>query len=495
MYNKYLFLLILFCSLLLFVFALTTKLSLGDEVYHYRFAKDIFNAGQRVAFDPLYGSGNPPGYYYNTDPLWHLLLAFIWKIFGKISFPIAQVYHTLYYSFLIFFTYLLGKYLYGAKNGFYSAVIIATVPVVVAFSVLFYLDVPATTLTTLCFVLIIRKNFFWSGVTLGLMYLTKRSTLFFVPAFLFFALFSGDISLRRKVVNCSNLILPAILLILSDLIWREYNLKTRGILISNDGKIMLGPLIGNLEAIKNRFTVINWKLKLSEYLNSSIINPRDIITYFGFILITAIILYILLKVFSKKDLTLWFPIICFFLCFCYVFSPVSDIRYLLPVFPLLSVLSAKVFEKLSYKKWLKILFISICTLQFFATASFITKKRMIPKGVSDAFIFLKKTSGPNSLIIYPEYTLLEATNRRFVWAGTAYDVFKNLFWNNDKKTVKNLLESMHVDYIVIKKARIYDDAKIRHFGGYPKSFVESLPEIPFLKLVFDNKEISIWKMN
>jgi len=63
-FNKKLFLLILCSSLLVLIAGLTSELSLGDEVFHYRIAKDIFNAGRRVAFDPLYGSGNPPGYSY-----------------------------------------------------------------------------------------------------------------------------------------------------------------------------------------------------------------------------------------------------------------------------------------------------------------------------------------------------------------------------------------------------------------------------------------------
>jgi hypothetical protein len=70
-----------------------------------------------------------------------------------------------------------------------------------------------------------------------------------------------------------------------------------------------------------------------------------------------------------------------------------------------------------------------------------------------------------------------------------------LFWQANEKEAKNILLNINkTEYIMIKKTRIYDDTKIRHKGGYPKSFIEKLPNFSFLKLIFDNKEISIWKV-
>ena len=163
MFNKKLFLLVFCCSLLILIAGLTSVISLGDEVYHYRFAKDIFNAGHRVTFDSLYDSGNPPGYFYNSEPLWHMLLASVWKLSSGVSFPVAQFYHTIYYVLLIFFTYLTGKELYGQKQGFYSALIVATIPAIATFSILFYLDIPAACLSVLGLLLIVKRKYLWCG--------------------------------------------------------------------------------------------------------------------------------------------------------------------------------------------------------------------------------------------------------------------------------------------------------------------------------------------
>jgi 4-amino-4-deoxy-L-arabinose transferase-like glycosyltransferase len=492
-FNKKLFLLIFCSSLLILIAGLTSVLSLGDEACHYRFAKDIYNAGRRVAFDPLYDSGNPPGYFYVSGPLWHTLLALLWRLFGEISFPVAQFYHAIYYVLLILFTYLLGKELYGQRQGLYAALIIATVPVVAAFSVLFYLDIPATSLSILCLLLIVKRRFLLSGIVMGLMYLTKRNTCFFVPAFFFLILYRTETGVREKVKNLFYVFVPAFLFVLPDFLWRENNLKST-VIISVKGRKVLVPSIGTFEGIKDRFISIDWRLKLSHYTNSSLFNPVDIVKYLGIVLLTTLVIYALFKIYEKKDLILWGPVICYFLFFCYMFHPSSDIRYLLPIMPLLAILSSKVIVNYWNKKWLKISLVFLCLLQFSSAVLYVRAKRQISKGIEEGFAYLRYNTTLDALIVYPEYVILERTNRRFVWGGRLGLVLKNVFWNRDEDKVRDLLKSNDVGYIAVKKSRVYDDSKVHHFGGYPKSFVERLPELFFVKLVFDNKDMSIWQV-
>ena len=95
---------------------ITSEVSLGDESHHYRFAQNIFSAGKRIPFDPLYESGNPPGFFYNAPPLWHIALSYLWKITGGISQAIAQIYHILFFILLVWLTYLLLKKLWEKKG-------------------------------------------------------------------------------------------------------------------------------------------------------------------------------------------------------------------------------------------------------------------------------------------------------------------------------------------------------------------------------------------
>ncbi|MHC4544012.1 MAG: ArnT family glycosyltransferase [Planctomycetota bacterium] len=493
MFNKKLLLVVLCSSLVVLIAGLTSVLSLGDEVYHYRFAKNIFNAGRRVAFDPLYGSGSPPGYFYNSEPLWHISLASIWKLFGKISFPLAQFYHTVYHALLILFTYLLGKELYGEKQGLYAALIIATVPAITSFSILFYLDIPATSLSILCLLLIVKRKFLWSGIVLGLMYLTKRNACFFVPAFLFLILYQTKTNFRQKVKNLFYLSVPAFLFALPDFLWRENNLKLT-VVVNGSEVIVPSSGVTSVKYILYRLKLGDWSLRTSEYLNSSLFKPVDIVKYFGVVLLIALVIYVLFRIYEKKDLILWIPVICYFFFFCYIFFPGSDIRYLLPVVPLFAILSSKVIVKYCNKKWLNVPLIILCLLQFGSTFLYVRAKRQIPKGIAEGFAYLRSNTAPDALVIYPEYVILEAANRRFAWSGNLSVLLKNLFWNKDEDKVRDLLKSNDVGYIAVKKSRVYDDSKVHHFGGYPKSFVERLPKLYFVKLVFDNTDMSIWQI-
>jgi len=489
-FNKKLFLLIICSSILLLIVGYTSELSLGDEVLHYRFAKGIFNTGKRIVCDSLYDTGKPSGMFFISEPLWHILLALFSRLFGRISFHIAQFYHTIYYALLILFTYLLGKELYGEKQGLCSALIIATVPAVVAFSILFYLDIPATTLSVLCLLLIIKRKILWSGIVLGLMYLTKRNSCFFVPAFLLLIFYQNRPSLRAAIKNILYFVLPPLLFILPDFLWRENNLKFN-IALNENGKQILISNVGVFAGILDRLL----RKGMREYMNSSLANPVDIVKYFGVVLLIGLLLYALLRVYSKKDVTLWLPVLCYFIFFCYIFNLVSDIRYLLPIVPLLSVISANTISNFLNKKWLKALFILFCLIQFISTALYVRAKRQVPQEIKEGFAYLRENTPADAIIIYPEYLILELANRRFVWAGYLPTVIRDIFYSADNATIEKLLKSGNISYIAIKKSRVFDDAKVRHFGGYPKSFVEKLPKLPFLKLVFDNKEMSIWKIN
>lgn len=470
---------------------LTSTLCLGDEIVHYRVAKSIFNSGERVAFDPLYDSTSPLGYFCNSGPFWSALLALFWWGIGNVSFPVAQFYHTIYYALLILFTYLLGKELYGQKQGLYAALIVATIPAVAAFSILFYLDIPGTCLSVLCILLLIKRKYFWSGMTLGFTYLAKRNAFFFAPILIFLIFYQAETSIRKKLKNLFLLYTPAFLLVLYDHIWRELNLKPS--LMVNKGAEVILPG-GDIETIKHRIFNVNWSIKTSEHLNSSFMNPADIIKYFGIVLLIGLAIYLIRKKYKKKDLVLWVPIAFYLICFCIIFHIGSDIRYLLPVIPLLAILASKAMANYLNTKWLTSLFILLCSIQLCSTVLYVRATRQIPEGIQEGFKYLRNETDTDALIIYPEYVILEAANRRFAWAGNLSVVLKNLFWNKDEEKIRNLLKSNDVDYIAIKKSRIYDDSKSRHFGGYPKSFIERLPELCFVKLVFDNNYISIWQV-
>jgi hypothetical protein len=163
----------------------------------------------------------------------------------------------------------------------------------------------------------------------------------------------------------------------------------------------------------------------------------------------------------------------------------------MPISPFLCVIASRgiVFWD---KKRLRILFLVICLVQFLSVLGYVYSHRRITPAIQEGINYIKKNTPEDAIIIYPEYNLTEYTNRRIVW-GSNFWRLDNVFWGNSELT-KSLLLKNKVHYILIKKATIYDDKERRHLRGYPISFVQKLYASQYFELIFDNKELSLWKV-
>ncbi len=329
---------ILFFSLGVMVVGLNSKLYLGDEITHYRFAKGIFNQGERITFDPLFGKNYANQVDYLIPPLWHILLAFLWKIAGRISFPLAQVYHTIYYALLLFSTYLLGKEIYGEEEGKYSMILVGTVPMIISFGILFYVDVPLAALTTLTFFLILRRKHLFAGLGFGLMYFTKWSGVVFGIPFLLIILF---LNYRNKFLTKIVIFsFASLLVILPDIYWREKHASKEEHWMGNARTTLKSFTSGVSRNINNwvtpeRHSPKESVEKVSYAHNSTFLSVKDQLKYFGLPLLSLLVIYLFKKKFLRKDGLLWIPIFFYFLFFIFFFNIDADIRYLLPISPLL----------------------------------------------------------------------------------------------------------------------------------------------------------------
>ncbi len=516
--NKEILLILLLAAVTVLSAGLTSEVSVGDEVCHYRFAKDMYAAGKRVPFDPVYSTGNPPGYFYNSEPFWSGFLAVLWRLKGNISFPLAQIYHTFYYLLLIVLTYLIGNHLYGKREGIFAALLISSAPMVVSFSILFYLDVPGTAFAALSLLLFLKRRYFLAGVGISLMYFTRRNGCFLVPGFMLVLWLIYKESLITKLKNSVFLILPTAISAPFDLRWRKIHIEGPTFTIPGvGGKYTSGGakdyILERLQVFTTRVTELVSKLirGTGEYLNSSLINPKDVIQYFGVLLVVGLFLYFLFKKNKKEDLPLWGCVILYFVCFAYLFGINSDIRYIFPVIPLFCVLAGSSFRIIENSKWIKVSIWTICVLQLLTSAFYVHQKRLVPAGMREGFEFIRHNTPADALFMYPGYIFIEATGRRFVWAnffqveslmmGKKYptlDFMKNksalMFWSKKEDDIKEIIEVNKLDYIVVDKSRIYDDTEAKHFGGYPRSFVERLPTLPLVRKIFENQAMSIWEV-
>lgn len=485
---------ILLFSLGVMVAGLSSKLYLGDEITHYRFAKGIFNQGERITFDPLFGKNYSNQVNYLIPPLWHILLAFLWKIAGRISFSLAQVYHTIYYVLLLFSTYLLGKEIYGEEEGKYSMILVGTVPMIISFGILFYVDVPLAALTTLTFFLILRRKHLFAGLGFGLMYFTKWSGVAFGIPFLLAILF---LNYKDKfLMKMLFFSLASLMIILPDIYWREKHASKEEYWMGN-ARTTLESFVSGVSSNINKWVTPPRHSrkesveKVSYAHNSTFLSVKDQLKYFGLPLLSLLIIYPFKKKFLRKDGLLWIPIFFYFLFFILFFNIDADIRYLLPISPFLCVIASRgiVFWD---KKRLKILFLAICLVQFLSVLGYVYSQRRIRPPIQEGINYIKGNTPEDAIVMYTEYNLTEYTNRRIVWGLNSWHL-ENVFWGNSELT-KSLLVKNNVHYILIKKATIYDDKERRHLRGYPISFVQRLSPSQYFELIFDNKELSLWKL-
>ncbi len=503
-----------------------TPVSLGDESHHYRFAQNIYNTGKRAPFDPLYESGNPPGFFNNDPPLWHFGLAFLWRIAGGMSQTIAQLYHILFLILLLWITSLLAKEFTGKEEGgWVSALITATVPMVVSFSTLLYVDIPMAVLSTLSFYFILKKRYIEAGVSSGLAYFTKLNAGFLFPAFLFIIFWNE----RRKILNLlksfSFFLLPILLIYIPDFFWRSKNITSQFNIIgmgriferffwhisegmwSRISERTSEPISERIvqqiskqipeQIAKLQVTSPAKDIIVKEFSSSNLTNSMDLIKYLGVVFLFLLLLHIFrFRRWERKDLGLWVPVISYLIVFLIVFGVQSDLRYLVPVFPFLAVLVTPSFLSLR-RSWRWVL-IGVCILQFASTSFYVHQKRQISPGLMEGFEFIKNNVPESALILYPEENLLIYAQRRVIWSavkvarsGPVYSL-RTIFWGYTEET-NYALGINKIDHILIKKSRIYDDREVRHFGGYPKSFVEKLPHLNGWVKIFENPEVELWK--
>jgi hypothetical protein len=144
------------------------------------------------------------------------------------------------------------------------------------------------------------------------------------------------------------------------------------------------------------------------------------------------------------------------------------------------------------KKELKILFLVICLVQFLSVLGYVYSQRRITPAIQEGIHYIKENTSEDAIIIYLEYNLTEYTNRRVVWTSNFWRLEK-VFWGDDELT-KDLLVKNKVQYVLIKKAKIYDDKERRHLRGYPISFIQRLSTSRFFELKFDNEELGLWEL-
>ncbi len=386
-------------SLCLFFWGLRVPPSLGDEIHHYRFAKNCFFAGGRALYDSIYASSSSPGFFYDTEVAWPFFLSLIWRLLGRVSFPAAQLYQTFYYFLLVTGTYRVSRILYGVREGILSALVVATAPMIVSFSILFYLDMPAAAVSVWIFCFLLERRYLGAGILLGTGYLVKKSLSFFIPAIFLWILIQNWKQWGHWILSNLKVFIPAGLAEFTDDVWRRRHFVSQSVSFSKEWVLQRMSAFKKFEASPSVSLPVSEKMSggitalkplpvhamktpaiISDFSNSSIFNPLDAAKYFGLFILIGLAIYFLTRRWEKKDGPLWMFIL-FFAASAGALHLFPDIRYLIPVVPFLSILAARGLWRFLGTSPAKLIVGVLCALQFAAPAVYTLQQRSIPEEI------------------------------------------------------------------------------------------------------------------
>lgn len=125
------------------------------------------------------------GYY---PPFFHLLIVVFYKLFG-LSMDVAAMVNSLYLAILLPSTYMIGRKIWGWKEGLLAAFLVSTFPMIYAMSRYTYIEFALTAVVALSISLLLLSSDFTHrgaslafGLSMGLGMLTKWTyTLFVLP--------------------------------------------------------------------------------------------------------------------------------------------------------------------------------------------------------------------------------------------------------------------------------------------------------------------------
>jgi 4-amino-4-deoxy-L-arabinose transferase-like glycosyltransferase len=470
---------ILAASLTVFAVGASGSVTKADEVHHYSFAQNWARLGllNRPTFNPIYESGDPPGYYYNGQPMWAFGLAALWQVTGKHQW-IAQLYQAAWYALLLAMVYRLGRKLFDERGARVSLILAASLPMFNAFSVLLYMDVPTTALATLALLLVWDRRYLLAGLAMGLGYLSKQNAVFLVPSLALWIAWRETFGgqgpwlrrLARLVQTGTMFAVPMALVVMPDVLWRRTYLPQS---VSPD-----------LTSIAHRASILISRHRLT----SNLVDPVDIGMYFGGLACLGMPIYLLRRAWKAVDGWVWICLGLYLAAMTVFFSINTDIRYFMPAAPLVVLIAVRGLEPLWRRRWGWAAVVLIAAVQFAGVLGYTTIQRQLSPSQRAAFAYLRQETPEGSLMLYPGEVLATEAHRPPVWASLRNPSINRpgltgFLHLQTPQEIADTLRGNGIRYAVVDHKHVYDDSVQPDQNGYPASFVRRLSEAPGLERI------------
>ena len=467
----------LLIGLAVFAVGAVTDPSLGDENYHFRKAAHFARAGRRLTHDPDYGPTVPPGIPYYDGPLWHGLLAAVWRVTGP-SVLVAQAYQALWVVLFVGLAWTAGRHLGGPAAAWWTALIAGTLPVTLFFGAVFYVEAAMLALLAGCAALLIRRRALLAGIAFGAAFLARPAVAVAYPAFLVGCLLLEEPAWPKRLLKAFLGSLGAALLIMPDLVWRKMNLGTIGVvyLTRSGGDPNIPEAIRRMLLEKGPETF---------YWAASVLKPADVLMHLGLVvLVGAVLSLVLTRRLGRPAQALWAVAVAFLVpqVAIMVVNRFPDVRYLMPVFPVFVLLAGWAVSAAlgrSGRPVLAGLIILVAVAQAGSVVAFVYDRRQVAPEAMEAMRRLGRLDvrHPPGFVVCPEASVTTYSGRPILWAAINPGAFF-FRWSPEKQWT--LLDYYGVEFIAVPQHRVYDDTKTKHTGGFPRSYVQRLPELPYV---------------
>ncbi len=470
-----------------------TDLSVGDENYHVRKAANFAREGRRLTHDPDYGPTVPPGIPYYDGPLWHGLLAAVWQVTGP-SVRVAQAYQAVWVVLFVGLAWTAGRHLGGPSAGGWSALAAATLPVTLFFGVVLYVEAAMLALLAGCVVLLLRRRAGLAGLAFGAAFLTRPPVAVAYPAFLVGCLLLDEPAWPKRLLKALLGSLGAALLVVPDLVWRQVNLGTIGVVyLTRSGGEPHVP-----DAIR--------RMLLEEgpemfYWATSVLNPADVLMHLGLVVLGgAGLSLVVVRRLGRPARALWAVAGAFLVpqAVIMIVNRFPDVRYLMPVFPILVLLAGWAVSAVvgrGRKPLLAALVILLAVAQAGSVVAFVSGRRQVAPEAMEAMRHLGRlpVRRPPGFVVCPEASVTTYSGRPILWSAINPGAFF-FRWSPEKQW--KLLDHYGVEFIAVPHHRVYDDTETKHTGGFPRSYVRRLPELPYIDdgSVVDRGGLTVYRL-
>lgn len=453
---------------------------LADEAFHYRLAGYMYQLGERPLYDPLLHTNEFTGRnFYVNEPLWHMGLAGLWTLIGGVSQPAAQIYQGLLYLGVLVTTYLLAKELFGLESALYSALLSASLPFLITYSIILHVEPLLIIICNLGFLFILRKEFVLAGALVGLSFWTKRNAYLLAPALFFCVPYYADGRLRQRLMGLLAFMALFAIIVLPDFYYRHVHFGLIGketarvpagrletatggaaapgtgnkqldeTPIVNDGssidKITPKPMVGmpqrQSRGLFSDMGFIRRCIQPTERadeqtcLKSShgqtwvhpecVVNhPQIIVEYMGIPFLIGMFFAVRYfigekryKTLERRHVLLYTVIPSYLLFFTIAFANNWGLRYMAPIIPLFVISSSFGFTLMKGRasSYLRHFLVGVCILQIFVVAFYVMHYRRISPALREAYAYAKAWIPPQSRTLCPKGSFALYADRPMIW--------------------------------------------------------------------------------